>query len=45
MAVPFMGGYNPDYSGLDFCEHASAKVVASILKTAGDLSSKVSARI
>ncbi len=27
MAVPFIGGYNPDYSGLDFCEEA-AKIIA-----------------
>ncbi len=32
MAVPFIGGYNPDYSGLDFCEAASKLVVQSILK-------------
>lgn len=31
MAVPYMGGFNPDYSGLDFCEHASKLVVESIL--------------
>ncbi len=30
MAVPFIGGFNPDYSGLDFCEHASELVVNSI---------------
>ena len=33
MAVPYMGGFNPDYSGLDFCEHASELVVGDILKT------------
>ena len=26
MAVPHMGGYNPDYSGLDFCETASTRI-------------------
>lgn len=31
MAVPYMGGYNPDYSGLDFCEAASTVVMKSIL--------------
>ncbi|HET6224925.1 MAG TPA: FAD/NAD(P)-binding protein [Bacteroidia bacterium] len=31
MAVPYMGGYNPDYSGLDFCYKASDHVVSSIL--------------
>ena len=33
MAVPFMGGYNPDYSGLDFCAEASGKIIAGILQT------------
>jgi hypothetical protein len=32
MAVPYIGGYNPDYSGLDFCEQASANIVESILE-------------
>lgn len=32
MAVPYIGGYNPDYSGLDFSEAASAAVGKSILK-------------
>ncbi|SEM16681.1 Uncharacterized NAD(P)/FAD-binding protein YdhS [bacterium A37T11] len=27
MAVPYMGGYNPDYSGLDFCAEASGIIV------------------
>lgn len=27
MAVPYIAGYNPDYSGLDFCEEASGKIV------------------
>ena len=27
MAVPYIGGYNPDYSGLDFCEEASRHIV------------------
>ncbi|KRD12553.1 hypothetical protein ASE21_01190 [Flavobacterium sp. Root901] len=30
MAVPYIGGYNPDYSGLDFCEAASLEIVGSI---------------
>lgn len=30
MAVPYMGGYNPDYSGLDFCEEASKRIMAAI---------------
>lgn len=33
MAVPYMSGYNPDYSGLDFCEAASAKIVEAILNS------------
>jgi hypothetical protein len=31
MAVPLMGGFNPDYSGLDFCEFASGRIVARLL--------------
>jgi len=31
MAVPYIGGLNPDYSGLDFCEAASARIVAAML--------------
>ncbi len=31
MAVPYIGGYNPDYSGLDFCEAASGSIIESIL--------------
>lgn len=31
MAVPYIGGFNPDYSGLDFCETASEKIVQSML--------------
>ncbi|NIJ52808.1 FAD/NAD(P)-binding protein [Dyadobacter arcticus] len=30
MAVPYIGGYNPDYSGLDFCEEASSSIVEAI---------------
>ncbi|GAA4198823.1 FAD-NAD(P)-binding protein [Pedobacter jeongneungensis] len=32
MAVPYIGGYNPDYSGIDFCEAASEAVINSILR-------------
>ncbi len=32
MAVPYIGGFNPDYSGLDFCESASEVIIKSILK-------------
>jgi hypothetical protein len=31
MAVPYIGGYNPDYSGLDFCELASERIVNCII--------------
>ncbi len=31
MAVPYIGGFNPDYSGLDFCEAASASIIESLL--------------
>lgn len=30
MAVPYIGGYNPDYSGLDFCEEASRRIASTI---------------
>lgn len=30
MAVPYIGGYNPDYSGLDFSEEASLCIVEKI---------------
>lgn len=32
MAVPYIGGYNPDYSGLDFCEAASDLIAESIVE-------------
>ncbi|MFC3561509.1 FAD/NAD(P)-binding protein [Pedobacter jamesrossensis] len=31
MAVPYIGGYNPDYSGLDFSEAASSKIINALL--------------
>ncbi|REG91652.1 FAD/NAD(P)-binding protein [Flavobacterium aquicola] len=31
MAVPYIGGLNPDYSGLDFCEAASLIIIGNIL--------------
>jgi hypothetical protein len=37
MAVPYIGGYNPDYSGLDFCEAASATIIKSIRQLTPDL--------
>lgn len=33
MAVPFIGGYNPDYSGLDFGEAASYLIKDALLNT------------
>jgi hypothetical protein len=32
MAVPYIGGYNPDYSGLDFCEAASSSIIKSMFE-------------
>lgn len=32
MAVPHIGGYNPDYSGLDFSEAASARILKSLVE-------------
>ncbi|RZA02404.1 MAG: hypothetical protein EOP47_07115 [Sphingobacteriaceae bacterium] len=31
MAVPYIGGYNPDYSGLDFCEEVSGIIIERLL--------------
>ena len=30
MAVPYIGGLNPDYSGMDFCDTASAKIIQKL---------------
>lgn len=30
MAVPFIGGLNPDYSGLDFCDTAGERIAQSL---------------
>jgi hypothetical protein len=35
MAVPHISGYNPDYSGLDFCEQASSRIVENIVTRMG----------
>jgi hypothetical protein len=32
MDVPYISGFNPDYSGLNFCESSSEKIVKSISK-------------
>ena len=37
MAVPYIGGYNPDYSGLDFSEAASALIIKSLVKAEDDM--------
>lgn len=29
-AGPYIGGYSPDYSGIDFCEAASGAVLSNI---------------
>ena len=34
MAVPYIGGFNPDYSGLDFCEATSQRIVNAIFAKA-----------
>jgi hypothetical protein len=31
MAVPYIGGYNPDYSGLDFSEAASSAIIKRLI--------------
>jgi uncharacterized NAD(P)/FAD-binding protein YdhS len=31
MAVPHIGGFNPDYSGLDFCEAAADRIIKDII--------------
>ena len=31
MAVPYIGGFNPDYSGLDFCDAASEIIVRKLI--------------
>jgi hypothetical protein len=33
MAVPYIAGLNPDYSGLDFCEAASERILKAMLNT------------
>ena len=32
MAVSCIGGFNPDYSGLDFCEEAAKIIVGDLFK-------------
>lgn len=36
-AVPHIGGYNPDYSGLDFCEEASGRIVEGMKRSWNEL--------
>ncbi len=33
MAVPYISGYNPDYSGLDFCEEASGRIASKLINS------------
>lgn len=35
MSVPYISGYNPDYSGLDFCEAASKKIIEGMERKKG----------
>lgn len=35
MAAPYIGGYNPDYSGLDFCEAASRCIAEKLESETG----------
>ena len=35
MAVPFISGLNPDYSGLDFCEAASQRIAKKMFHSEG----------
>lgn len=37
MAVPYIAGLNPDYSGLDFCETASERILRVLLPREKDL--------
>jgi len=41
MAVPFIGGLNPDYSGLDFCDTASEKIAETIFRKTPATNKKV----
>lgn len=41
MSVPFIGGLNPDYSGMDFCDTASERIVNSILDDFNDAATAV----
>jgi hypothetical protein len=36
MAVPYISGFNPDYSGLDFCEQASGRIVSTMIREISD---------
>lgn len=36
MAVPFIGGLNPDYSGLDFCDTAGGRIAKNLKAQFGD---------
>jgi hypothetical protein len=36
MAVPFITGFNPDYSGLDFCNHAASLIVEKLTQSSAN---------
>lgn len=40
MAVPLMGGFNPDYSGLDFAEEASERIAYKIFQEYPEIGGK-----
>ena len=42
MAVPFIGGLNPDFSGLDFCDTASDKIATTIFNNEMELAKESS---
>ncbi|MEQ7801858.1 FAD/NAD(P)-binding protein [Pedobacter sp. ASV1-7] len=41
MAVPYIGGYNPDYSGIDFSEAASQVILNSLITNGSSLNDNV----
>ncbi|RCH56883.1 hypothetical protein DJ568_00240 [Mucilaginibacter hurinus] len=41
MAVPFIGGYNPDYSGLDFSEAASKQIIKRLFGPAPEIEAAI----
>ena len=41
MAVPYIAGINPDYSGLDFCEAASEKIIRALPLAENEVDSEI----